>query len=385
MNNYKFEKIKIKGYRRLFNVEIEMRPLNVMIGPNGVGKTSILEVFSLLASSAKGKLRETISNSGGIQDILTSGKSEDISFNLSMSVPDHKPLCYDISLQPKGLSYEISSEKLSQLHSGYNDPFKYIESYGIDVEYYNPEKKKLEPPNWEHSYFETSLSQVPKMYREPEIFRNQLASCTYYSAYALTIGHDAPIRLPQKMQPATHPGTNGEYLISCLYYLRETDRDKFEAVEDTLSVAFPGFIRLNFPPVAAGTMSMTWEDENFTKPIYMSQLSEGMLRFLWLITLLQSPDLTAVTLIDEPEVSLHPQLLSILSETFREASKKTQLIIATHSGRLIRFLEPSEVAVFDSEEGMTNITWADNMDLDEWLKEYNLEELWTMGRIGGKS
>ncbi|CAN2042391.1 ABC transporter ATP-binding protein [Candidatus Magnetomoraceae bacterium gMMP-15] len=385
MNKYKFEKINVKGYRRLFNVEIQMRPLTVMIGPNGVGKTSILEVFSLLASSANGKLRETISKSGGIQDILTSGKSDKISFNLSMSVPDHNPLFYDISLQSKGLSYEISAESLSQLHSGYNDPFKYIESYGIDIRYYNLEKNKREPPNWEHLYFETSLSQVPKMYKESEIFRNQLASCTYYSAYALTIGYDAPIRLPQKMEPATHPGTNGEYLVSCLYYLRETDRDRFEAIEDTLSVAFPGFIRLNFPPVAAGTMSMTWEDENFTKPIYMNQLSEGILRFLWLITLLQSPDLTAVTLIDEPEVSLHPQLLSILSETLREASKRTQLIIATHSGRLIRFMEPSEVVVLDSEEGLTDITWADNLDLNEWLKEYNLEELWTMGRIGGKS
>ncbi len=74
MNNCKFNKIEIEGYRRLFNVDIQMRPLTVMIGPNGVGKTSILEVFSLLASSANGKLRETISKSGGIQDILTSGK-----------------------------------------------------------------------------------------------------------------------------------------------------------------------------------------------------------------------------------------------------------------------------------------------------------------------
>jgi predicted ATPase len=384
MESYKIERINIKGYRRLLNADIRMRPLTVMIGSNGVGKTSILEVFSLLASSANGKLKETISKAGGIQEILTSGKSNDISFNLSMSVPDHNPLIYSLSLKPKGLSYEIRSETLTQLRHGYDAPFKYIESSGADIEYYNPDKKKLETPSWEHSCFETSLSQVPKMYKEPEIFRNQLSSSIYYSAYALTLGPDAPIRLPQKMQPATHPGSNGEYLVSCLYYLRETDRDIFEAVEDTLSVAFPSFVRLNFPPVAAGTMSMTWEDENFSKPVYMTQLSEGTLRFLWLITLLQSPDLTAVTLIDEPEVSLHPQLLNILSETFREASKRTQLIIATHSGALIRFLKPSEVVVLDSEEGLTKIIRADNLDLEKWLKEYNLEELWMMGRMGGK-
>ncbi len=50
-----------------------------------------------------------------------------------------------------------------------------IDSHGLHAEYYNPEKNRLEPPNWKHSCFETSLSQVPKMYKEPEIFRNQLA------------------------------------------------------------------------------------------------------------------------------------------------------------------------------------------------------------------
>ena len=53
--------------------------------------------------------------------------------------------------------------------------------------------------------------------------------------------------------------------------------------------------------------------------------------------------LTAVTMIDEPEVSLHPELLSLLADLLREASARTQLIVATHADRLIRFLKPSEV------------------------------------------
>ncbi len=384
MNNHKYTEVSIKGYRRLSSLKMQLRPLTVMIGPNGVGKTSILEVFSLLAASGIGKLKDTLSKSGGIQDIITFDRSNEVAFKLSMSIPDHQPLIYNFSIQPKALSYEIGVESLSQLRDGCHEPFKYIDSHGLHAEYYNPEKNRLEPPNWEHSCFETSLSQVPKMYKEPEIFRNQLASCTCYSSCALDVGYHSQLRMPQKMQPASHPGSNGEDLVSCLYYLRETDRDRFETIEDTLSVAFPSFTRLNFPPVAAGTITMTWEDENFTRPIYMNQLSEGTLRFLWLITLLQSPDLTAITLIDEPEVSLHPQLLSILAGAFSEASKQTQLVIATHSGRFIRFFEPSEVAVLDSEEGLTQVTWADSLNLAEWLKEYDLEELWMMGRMGGR-
>lgn len=149
---------------------------------------------------------------------------------------------------------------------------------------------------------------MPKLSEVPEIVRQQLAATTYYSAYALNVGYNAPIRSLQKMQPATHPGQIGEDLVTCLYYLRETDRIRFEVIEDTLAVAFPSFERLDFPPVAAGTLAMTWKDKRFSKPLYMNQLSEGVLRFLWLITLLHSPDLTAVTLIDEPEVSLHPHI-----------------------------------------------------------------------------
>jgi predicted ATPase len=186
------------------------------------------------------------------------------------------------------------------------------------------------------------------------------------------------------MQPATLPGSKGEDLVSCLYYRRETDRNRFEIIEDTLAAAFPDFERLSFPPVAAGTLAMTWKDRNFYYPFYMHQLSEGTLRFLWLITLLQSRDLTAITLIDEPEVSLHPELLQLLAHAMREASQRTQLIVATHSDRLIRFLQPHEVLVCDSEDGLATLTWADSIDLEHWLEDYSLDQLWAMNIIGGR-
>jgi predicted ATPase len=186
------------------------------------------------------------------------------------------------------------------------------------------------------------------------------------------------------MRPVKLPGSKGEDLVSCLYYLRETDPDRFEVVEDTLSAAFPEFERLRFPPVAAGTLTMTWKDKNFSQPLYMDQLSEGTLRFLWLVTLLLSRDLTAVTLIDEPEISLHPELLKLLADVMREASRRTQLIVATHSDRLIGFLEHNEVLVCDAEEGLTTMTWADSLDLEKWLADYSLDELWAMNVIGGR-
>jgi predicted ATPase len=384
---HKFTQINISGYRRLFEIkDLQMRPLTVMIGANGAGKTSFLEIFSLLAASAEGRLKDRISQLGGFSSLITSGVTDNISFKINIEVHNHETLNYSLTLGIEGLSYAITSEVLSQKNTGDGKAFKYIDSNGKDIKYWNIIDKKLLQPNWEYKFSETALSQVPKMYKESEHLRKQLSSCTYYSAYALNLEYNSPIRLPQKMEPAKHPGNKGENLVSCLYSLREIDRSRFEVIEDTLAVAFPGFKRLNFPPVATGALTMTWEEENFSKPFDMMQLSEGKLRFLWLITLLYSPELTAITLFDEPEVSLHPQLLNVLCDVIREASQNTHLIIATHSDRLIRFLEPSEVLILDTEKGMTTMTWGDSekLDLYTWLKDYSLDELWNMGQMGGR-
>ena len=387
-----FEKIHIRGFRRLMDVDLDLKSLNVVIGANGSGKTSLLDVFSLLAASASGRLNESMSEIGGIAANLSnlasiSGeKAESLSFELAMRVPDHHPIEYGLELTSRGVGYEILSEMLTQKRSHKSQPFKHIQASRSDVRYYEQSnlKKGLVRPNWEYNPTESALSQVPKMFQEPEEFRRRLASVTHY--HVLDVSRRAPIRLPQQMRDAKLPGPNGEDLVSCLYTMRETKEDSFERVQDALRAGFPNFDRLNFPPVAAGTLAMTWKETTSPNPFFMHQLSEGTLRFLWLVALLHSPDLSAVTMIDEPEVSLHPELLSVVADLLREASQRTQLIVATHADRLVRFLTPSEVLTINSnEEGASQVIRADSLDLDGWLDEYTLDEVWRMGRMGGRS
>jgi predicted ATPase len=117
----------------------------------------------------------------------------------------------------------------------------------------------------------------------------------------------------------------------------------------------------------------------------MHQLSEGSLRFLWLAALLQSRAIAPITLLDEPEISFHPELQQVLVELMREASKRTRLIVTTHSDRLVRFLKPTELVVVDTEDGVTRFTSADKLDIDEWLTDYGLDDLWRNGRLGARS
>ena len=377
----RFREISIKGFRRLADVQLELRPLTVLIGANGIGKTSLLDVLSLLASSANGSLNSAISELGGLSALITYDRAEELALGISMEIEkDTQTQRYSLRIKPRGPSYIIEQEALHQAHG----PIEYdsIESHGVDVRY--RENGQVILPTWNHNPLETSLAQVPKVFVWPEDFRRRLASAASY--HTLDVAPRSPVRLPQPMRPADLPGKNGEDLIPCLYYLREADRDRFEAIEDSLHAVFPSFARLDFPPVAAGTLALVWRDNRFSKPLYANQLSEGMLRFLWLVTLLQSPQLPTVTIIDEPEVSLHPELLNLLADLFREASRRTQLVIATHSDRLVRFLKPEEVVVMDAtEDGMAKLTWADKLDLHEWLAEYSLDEVWSRGLLGGRA
>jgi predicted ATPase len=386
----RFESIHVQGFRRLYDVFLPLKPLNVLIGANGSGKTSLLEAFSLLAASASGNLQKTLSDYGGVEANSTvrsesdDGRARLLHFELDRSVAGRQPLKYSIAVQPKNVAYEITEESLTQQQDpNQPQPFKHIESSRGRVRYFDTTTSRLELPEWEIYPLESALSQVPKMYREPEEFRKSLASSTHY--HVLDVGPQAAVRLPQPMRDAKLPGKNGEDLVSCLYWMREADCDRFEMIEDTLRAGFPTFERLNFPPVAAGTLAMTWKEKSLKHPFYMHQLSEGTLRFLWLVALLYSPGLTDVTMIDEPEVSLHPELLSVLADCLREASQRTQLMVATHADRLVRFLTPHEVITMDvSEDGTAIVTRADDLDLDAWLQEYTLDEVWQHGRMGGR-
>lgn len=372
------------GFRRLSNLTLVMRPLIVMIGANGVGKSSVLDAFSLLAGSAAGELNAQLNEIGGIANTLTYDKAEELLLSAEMDVPGYDPLCYELHIVPRGVSYSIEHEVLSQKRPPEKPPFKHIESHYNDIRYFDVDEEKLVRPNWDHNPLETSLSQVPKMFQQPEDLRRTLSSATLY--HVLDVGPRARVKLPQQMKPAQLPGKDGEDLVPFLYYLRETDPDRFEVIEDTLKTAFPAFENLSFPPVAAGMLAMTWKERSFRKPLYTNQLSEGTLRFLWLTALLQSPGLSAITMIDEPEVSLHPELLNLLADLLREASERTQIIVATHSDRLVRFLEPKEVLVMDiTKDGHTEAVWADKLDLEKWLAEYSLDEVWRMGRMGGRA
>lgn len=381
----KITRLRIGGFRRLYALDLEMRPLMVLVGANGVGKTSLLDALGMFTLSSRGMIDAVLAAFGTLPNLLSYGQATELAIGAKVLLNDSNTYDYDLILRPTiGGGYSIISEKLALSGSGGSYNGLLIDSLGGEVQYYDPNQNKLMRPTWEHDPRETFLSKGHAQFQQIDEFRRFLDSMVRY--HTLDVSYRGPIKLPQQLRPARLPGVNGEDIISFLHFLREDHPARFESVLDTLRAAFKSFDGLGFPTVGAGMFAMTWKDKTLGRPFYLSELSEGTLRFLWLISLLHSPELPTITMIDEPEVSMHPELLGLFVDLMREASRRTQLIVATHSDRLVSFLRPEEVVTMDiGDDGLTTATWADTMGLDNWLDEFSLDEVWRMGRIGGRS
>ena len=383
--------LQVDGFRRLNGVDLALRPLNVLIGPNGSGKTSLLDAVWLLRPCWYGALRVWFEHHGGFAQTVSnlnvqSGRRMTLSYEVTDT--NSESVAYLVSLQERGPSYSIESETLdlkratgSRLEAVLKRNAQTAMVQTIST--IHESKWESREAESDEEWGESALAWAPwarvvlgSTYKHSEIARFGV----------LEVGPQAPVRLPGQLGSVTVPRFDGSDLASCLYTLRESHPESFEAVEAALRSAFLEFERLGFPPVAAGMIVLTWKDRTSSQAYYVNQLSEGTLRFLWLVTILTSPGLPPVTIIDEPEVSLHPRMLMILAELMREASLRTQLFVATHSATLIGFLEPKEVLAInrDEETGNATFQWADDLDLEAWLRDYNLGELWQIGQIGGR-
>jgi len=359
-----------------------------MIGPNGSGKTALLEILQLLKDATQENLGEALEKLGGLSAVLSRTPDGPDRLKIALTVDvestrSQEPMHYRFELTPRDVGYVIPFERLEwQLDPRAIKPYRYIDARYEDIHYADPDIPGMVRPTWDYHRSELALAQAPRMYEAPEALRSALSRTRFFSF--LDVGRRSVVRLPQSLTPTMQPGPNGENLYSALYNLRASDPDSYARIEEVLRIGFPGFRHLEFPVVGAGQVTMAWYQDSLTGPLYPGELSEGTLRFLWLATILLSPNVSSIVLIDEPEVSLHPELLKLLAGLLQDAATRQQIIVATHSPDLVRWLQPDEVLVLDKIEGQTQFTWADSLDLDGWLKEYTLRDLWLMGTLGGR-
>lgn len=392
----KIVQLDIQGFRSLKNVSWRPGDLNVIIGPNGSGKSNLLRMLELISAAAQRQLSIHIQKSGGIGAIVWDGSDQHIAFRLltsSLEVPfSQEENFYSVILfRIGGSDYRILYELLGpgfvlSSPSEISDVMKYIERKGNDAKVFNDNRLEMAVANEALQEEETLLSLAANPFTGNAllpVYQKQLEGWSMYQDIRTDLSapiRQAPVsRLEQRVAP------DGQNLINVLHTLYTRDRQFKHDINDAMFAAFgEDFDELNFSPDAGDQriqMRVRWK--TLKRDQSTADLSDGTLRFLFLITVLASPDPPPLIAIDEPETGLHPSMLPIIAEFAVEASRRTQVIFTTHSDQFLdafRDTKPT-TTVAKWENGETTLTTLDGDELDYWLKDYSLGSLFRSGEL----
>ena len=392
----KIVQLDIQGFRSLKNVSWRPGELNVVIGPNGSGKSNLLRMLELISASAHGKLGEYIQSEGGIGAIVWDGEVSDIKWQINQS-PDLPPALffrsYLVHLMRSGLSgsYVIREEALTttQLHVGENEEevvTPKIIRHTQNAVYYDNDDKQIRLLKEAIPEEETVLS----LAANPLVVNNGVLSIIAFYIGAGIIYHTirvdkyAPLRQAPVSRLEQHVSPDGQNLINVLHTLYTSDRKFKQDINDAMHAAFgEDFDELIFPPAADQRIQMRVRWKTLKREQSTADLSDGTLRFLFLITVLASPNPPPLIAIDEPETGLHPSMLPIIAEFAVEAATRTQVIFTTHSDQFLDAFQDTRptTTVAKWENGETTLTTLDEKEMEYWLKDYSLGKLFRSGEL----
>lgn len=192
------------------------------------------------------------------------------------------------------------------------------------------------------------------------------------------------MRKPATTQFTKRLAADGSNLVTVLHTLYTGDRDFRSLIDDGMTAGFgQEYERLDFQPAAAQQIQLAVQWKSSHEPHAGADLSDGTLRFLFLLAVLAHPEPGSLVAIDEPEVGLHPSMLPIIAEYASAAAEKTQVVLTSHSPEFLDAfsdLSPS-VTLCHWEEGETHLYTFDEESLKKWLQSYRLGQLFTRGDL----
>ncbi len=390
----KITQLDIEGFRSLRNVSWSPGDLNVIIGPNGTGKSNLLRFLELISISAQGKLGKYVQSLGGMDPLVWDGTADSIKFVLESTPeggelgPEHYEL--ELGRLGAGSSYKINKELLTNSHKRRQgtkqSPFKFLERIAKTTAVIFDEKERTFTTPEEFISDEESLLSIAS---GPFInnhfippFQKVLTSIAVYHDFHTNKG--ASVRQPviSRMEKRVDP--DGQNLISVLHTLYTGDRDFRRDIDSAMQAAFgDDFEEIVFPPASDQRIQMRIRWKSLKREQSATELSDGTLRFLFLLTVLASPSPAPIIAIDEPETGLHPSMLPLVAEYAIDAATRSQVILTTHSPQFLDAFSGTvpTTTVAKWENGETILQTLKGEDLNYWLKDYSLGSLFKSGEL----
>lgn len=180
--------------------------------------------------------------------------------------------------------------------------------------------------------------------------------------------------------PLMHDAGN---TASFLYHMKKQSPKAYSRVIEAVRAIIPYFEDFILTP-EDGNIMLCWREIGVDEIFEATQMSDGTLRAIALVTLLMQPDLPSLICIDEPELGLHPYAIGVMAELIKNASARAQIIISTQSVELVNHFNLDDLIVVERREGQSVFNRLEREQYQSWLEDYTLGELWKANVIGGK-
>ena len=376
-------------------IDLPMRPLNVLIGANGSGKSNFVEVLNLLRY-APVRFDSPIMTGGGIKEWIWKAEGTDshgyaeIEVVLDDSRPENTSgFFHNIVFGSSGDKVLLEHEAI--FHAEISDPaqtsaifYEYRDGHVMLQDNQLPKSKPLlrEIEASKLDFRVSILSQMrdPDRYRVFDYLQRRYNGIQIYREW--TFGPGSTMRSSQFPDaPAGEVGRAGRTIVSVIASMKLRDRNRL--VEELASL-YEEIEDVQAKPAGGGALRL-FIGEKGGREISAERLSDGTLRYLFLLAILLQPDPPPMIVIEEPELGLHPDVIPKLAVLLIEASARSQIVITTHSRMLIDALgdDPESVVVCEKHNGQSTFERLDSERMKVWLEKYSLGDLWSKGEIGG--
>ncbi len=365
------KRVYVKGFKSFREIDIELRPINILIGANGAGKSNFISLFKLLRRMARQELQDYVVEAGGVSALLHHGPKKTPEINIELEFTEG-----NISnFYQCNLTYASGGLLILQERVGFQDRGA------------NYTKPRWKPVSTE-KHRESLLRFWANTYR-------RAAQYVYRDFYAWELYHfhdtSATARIKQMVDIHQNDRLwwDGGNLVAYLYYLQRQHPGIYEKIVFAISLVAPFLVDFHFRPNESANppvLRLEWRSRGSDMIYGPESLSDGTLRFMCLATLfLQPPEKQpSIILIDEPELGLHPFALHLLAEMVKSTAHYKQIIMTTQSPYLINYFEPEDILVVDTNGEHSTVRRLDPEPLREWLEDYTLGELWNKNLLGGR-
>jgi predicted ATPase len=323
---------------------LKLGRVSVIVGPNGVGKTNLYRSMFLLAAAAEGRLARAVVDEGGMPSVFWAGARgkgavrmvlgatlDSLGYELSCGLPRgdmetrDAPSLFNLDPEVKGeaITYVEGKSRVTLLERG-----------SSSVWARDAEGRRVTFP-MALSTSESVLAQLSEPHRFPHLaaLRQEILGWRFYHHFRTD--PDAPLRHPQISVRTPVLSHDGRDLAAALQTIKEVG-DRAGLLE-AIDAAFPGAALEIEAPRAR--FSLLLRMPGFHNPFDARELSDGTLRYLCLLAALLSPRPPAVLALNEPETSIHPDLLEPLARLIARAAGGSQIWITTHSETLAALLQ----------------------------------------------